>query len=91
MAKITKELVDNLNQVLEDKRVGFEYKFDDKDTIVPCMRIQVIDTCGFVDNSVINCTQAYYDWLVEWIKTNYDIDVCFNNTRSTIWSKDFGS
>ena len=90
MAKLTKELIEQLNVVLKDFGVGFEYKFTDE-PIAPKARIEVIDNKGFVESSIINCTEPYFNWLEKWFKENYDIEITYNNTRTIIWSDDYST
>lgn len=81
-------MVNHLNLVLKENRVGFKYVYEKEDTYAPTIRIDVIDNAGWVSSTIINCTDAYYNWLENWFKENYDIEICYNNTRSIIWSKD---
>lgn len=88
MAKISRGMVNHLNMVLRENGVGFKYVYENKDTYAPTIRIDVVDNAGWVSSTIINCTDEYYTWLENWFKENYDIEICYNNTRSIIWSKD---
>lgn len=89
MAKLTKGIIFHLNRTLKDLGVGFYYELSDLDTYAPRAQIKVIDPCEFVDSSIVNCTDIYYKWLEDWFKHNYDIEICYNNTRTIIWSNDY--
>ena len=88
--KITAEIIQHLNKTLNELGVGFIYKFNGNSSISPTATIAVKDNgLGLVDSSIINCTNAYYDWLEKWFLEMYQIKIIFNNTRSIIWSDDF--
>ena len=90
MAKLTKGIIEHLNIVLKGFRVGFKYKFTNE-PIAPKARIEVIDAKGFVESSIINCTDVYFEWLEKWFKENYDIEITYNNTKTIIWSNDYST
>jgi hypothetical protein len=87
--KINSDIVSHLNQELRSAGVGFYYTMADLGSNNPTIRIEVIDNAGFVDSSIVNCTNDYYNWLDKWFMDNYKIKICYNNTRSIIWSDDF--
>lgn len=90
MAKLTREMIKDLNGKLKEKGVGFRYEFSDETTYAPKAQIIVEDNGnGWVDNVIVNCTDAYYEWLKEWFSTKYGIIITFNNTGSIFWSKDY--
>lgn len=88
MAKISKGMVNHLNMALRENGVGFKYVYENEDTYAPTIRIDVVDNASWISSSIINCTDEYYSWLENWFEENYDIEICYNNTRSIIWSKD---
>lgn len=92
MAKITKTMVDNLNNVLKELGVGIMYKLTDTNSVSPAIQIGVLDPVGFIDTNygcIINCTDKYYEWLNTWFLDKYGIRLIYNNTRSICWSDDF--
>lgn len=89
MAKLTIGMIKHLNKVLKDDGVGFKYKFTNE-SIAPKARIEVEDGhSGFVNSSIINCTDIYFNWLEKWFKDNYNIKIIYNNTKTIIWSNDY--
>ena len=92
MAKITQKITDELNRSLKDMGVGFCYVFGDEETKAPKISITVVDPIGFLHpeyGCVINLSDKFYNWLENWFKTNYDITLHYNNTKSTAWSDDY--
>lgn len=86
--KITKEMVNALNANLTAFGCGFEYYIEDDIVDVPCIRRRVKDpTNKFVDSDIINCTKEFYEWLDNFFKTNYDIELSYNNTGNICWAK----
>ena len=93
MAKINREMIDNLNRALKSFGVGFYYEFQ-SDSVAPKAVIEVRDTVdedvpNWVHSSIVNVTDEYIDWLRNFFKNSYDIELCINNTNSIIWSNDF--
>ena len=93
MAKINREMIDNLNHALKTFGVGFYYEFQ-PDSVAPKAVMKVRDTVDedvpkWVHSSIVNVTDEYINWLRNFFKNSYDIELCFNNTNSIIWSKDF--
>lgn len=92
MAKITKGMVEHLNDTLKEFGVGFMYKMSGENSRSPVITITVVDPVGFlhpVYTSIINCSDTYYEWLDKWFLNNYGITLTYNNTRSCCWSDDF--
>jgi hypothetical protein len=89
MSKLSKGMIDHLNEVITTKNVGFHYELSDTETYAPKATIVVNDNMGWVVNSIINCTDDYYEWLRLWFKNNYDVEIVFNNTGSIFWSNDY--
>ena len=98
MAKLTKNIVEDLNKQLEFMGCGWHYELSDENTYAPRARRMVTPKArrmvnegfsDFVVSSIINVTPTYIDWLVGWMKVNHDIDITFNNTREIFWSKDY--
>ena len=92
MAKLTEGMIRHLNSALKDYKVGFHYVLT-KEPYTPTAHITVNDsqfsTVKWVDSSIVNCTNEFYKWLEKFFKENYNITLCYNNTKSTIWSDDF--
>lgn len=87
--KISVKIIDALNSMLSEKGVGFRYEFM-PNPISPSARIVVLDSDDhWVDNSIVNCTEKYYEFLSQWFKDMFDITLDYNNTRNIIWSHDF--
>lgn len=89
MAKLTRNIVEDLNKQLEFMGCGWHYEFSDGDTYAPKMTIEVNGSKEFVYSSIINTTKTYDEWLYGWMKTYYDIDLRFNNTGSICWANDY--
>ena len=91
MAKITREMVDRLNDELKNKGVGFMYIYKDEDTVAPTMKSVIVDNNlnWILPDTGVYCKNTYYNWLENWFKTNYDITLDYNNTKNYIWSNDF--
>ena len=90
MSKLTREMIKDLNNVLKDRGVGFRYEFSGENTYAPKAQITVEDNDnGWIDNVIVNCTDAYYEWLIEWFSTKYGVIITFNNTGSIFWSRDY--
>lgn len=89
MAKLSKGMIDHLNKVITSKGVGFHYRLSNTETYAPKATITVNDNMGWVVNNIINCTDDYYNWLKDWFKNNYNVEIMFNNTGSIFWSNDF--
>lgn len=92
MAKITQKMVDELNKKLETCGVGFRYMLGDEETRAPKITVTVLDPVGFTHpqfGCVINLSDEFYDWLNNWFKTQYDITLDYNNTKSIAWSDDY--
>lgn len=85
--KITRGMVNHLNNELKNFGVGFEYIFENEDISNPTIRISVVDPKGlWVNSSIVNCSDEYFCWLEDWFKNNYDVTLCYNNTREIICS-----
>ena len=90
MAKLTRVMINDLNDKLKEKGVGFRYEFSDETTYSPKAQVTVEDNGnGWVDNVIVNCTDTYYEWLREWFSTKYNVIITFNNTGSIFWSGDY--
>lgn len=90
MAKLTKNIVQNLNKQLEFMGCGWHYELSDENTYAPKARRMVNEGCkDFIYSSIINVTPTYMNWLVGWMKVNHNIDITFNNTAEIFWSKDY--
>ena len=89
MAKLTKNIVEDLNKQLELMGCGWHYEFSDGDTYAPKMTVEVNGSKEFVYSSIINTTKTYDEWLYGWMKTYYGIDLRFNNTGSICWANDY--
>ena len=91
MAKITREIVKELNTALEATGSGIRFDFGGEDTIAPKIMITIADPVGFLHpelRSVVNCSNKFFDWLDNWFLTNYNIKLTYNNTKEIAWSND---
>lgn len=88
--KITKEMVDILNEMLSDMNCIFRYELDaiDGDAFDnPHMNIVLVSD-KFVDSYIVNLSKNYLNWLETTFKERWGITLCYNNTGSVIWSKE---
>ena len=86
--KFTKEIVDVLNELLGDMNCAFRYELDTNDISGnPHVRIVPMSN-QFVESYVFNLTKDYYEWLENLCKSKWGITLSYNNTRSTLWSKE---
>ena len=53
---------------------------------VGCVRIQ-LEHNPFIESSVINPSECFYDLLNNYFEQVYEIELSFNNTRTIFWSK----
>jgi len=89
MTKITKEMVNKLNDELNNLGVGFIYELYDEDTIFPYIKITVKDKPKWINVCDVYCTDEYFKWLENWFTTNYNITLVYNNTGMIIWSNNY--
>lgn len=84
--KITREMVEELNNELANCECPFRYKYDDcAPTGNPCMKITLPSMNG-VNSFVINPTVVFFEWLKGWFEAK-GIELDGNNDRSSLWSK----
>jgi len=90
MAKLNKTIINDLNRDLALMGCGWHYELSDENTYAPSARRMVNEgSKDFIVSSIINVTSTYINWLVAWMKVNYNIDITFNNTGEIFWSKDY--
>lgn len=53
---------------------------------VGCVKIQ-LKRNPFIESSIINLSEHFYDWLNNYFEQVYGIELNFNNTGTVFWSK----
>lgn len=53
---------------------------------VGCVKIQ-LKRNPFIESSIINLSEHFYDWLNNYFEQVYGIELDFNNTGTVFWSK----
>lgn len=53
---------------------------------VGCVKIQ-LKRDPFIESSIINLSEHFYDWLNNYFEQVYGIELNFNNTGTIFWSK----
>ena len=87
--KITSDVLKSLNDELRRLGCHFQYELIETVTYVPAIRKVIMDESGFVDSSIINCTDRFYKWLENFFIEKWGIKIIYNNTREICWSDDF--
>lgn len=91
MAKLTKGMINHLNEVIAEYDAGFHFVFVDE-PIAPKARVETkdrLDGVCWVESSIVNLTNEFRDWLDNFFKEQYEVTLIYNNTKTTIWSNDF--
>lgn len=86
--KLNREIIENLNNTLAENGVKWSYEISNESTYAPVASRTIADRNGWLDSCIINCTDEYENWLIDWFKKNYDITIRFNNTHTSFWSTD---
>ena len=81
--EITQEMVNEFNHALQTMHCSFRLQLETGISSSQCNI--VIANNLFVNNCVINLTDQFYTTL-ETFFAKYDIQLHYNNTRSTFWS-----
>lgn len=81
--KITNEMVDNFNNLITE--CSFKLKFNDEFSNPTCEIVPKNNK--YIDSSIINLTNEFYQILENFFKSFYSIELSYNNTRSSFWSK----
>ena len=82
--KITEEMVTDFNQTLENLNCSFRLKFLGGIYVNECQIVPSSDM--FIQSSIINLTNEFYKILEEFFSKR-GIELSYNNTGSTFWSK----
>lgn len=53
---------------------------------VGCVKIQ-LKRDPFIESSIINLSEHFYDWLNNYFEQVYGIELNFNNTGTIFWSR----
>lgn len=84
MKQITQDMLTQFNeQVLKIYRL--ELVMEDGPA-VGCVRIQ-LEHNPFIESSIINPSECFYDLLNNYFEQVYEIELNFNNTGTVFWSK----
>ena len=84
MKQITEDMLKQFNeQVL--KMYPLELVMQD-DPVVGCVRIQ-LKRNPFIESSIINLSECFYDLLNNYFEQVYEIELSFNNSATIFWSK----
>lgn len=84
--KITQEMTNELNAVLANMGCSFKFNFREESLN---NKIEVVPmNSQFIDSSIINLTKDFYKFLEDFFKSKGIERLCYNNTGTTIWSKD---
>lgn len=84
MKQITEDMLKQFNeQVL--KIHPLELVMEDG-PVVGCVKIQLKPN-SFIDSSIINLSGCFYDLLNNYFEQVYEIELSFNNSGTTFWSK----
>lgn len=81
--KITNEMVDNFNNLITE--CSFKLKFNDEFSNPTCEIVPKNNK--YIDSSIINLNNEFYQILENFFKSFYSIELSYNNTRSSFWSK----
>ena len=86
--KITKKMVEEFNQTLENLNCSFRLEFDNKTIGFGNPTCQIVPSNNiFIESSIINVTKEFYKVLEEFF-TKRGIELSYNNDGSIFWSKD---
>ena len=85
--QLTQAMIDVLNDKLYLMGMGIYYVPWEFDSSIPGMQVQVRDTKNFIHSSIVNFTNDYFEWLNNFFKTTFDIELAYNNTGSICWAK----
>ena len=84
MKQITEDMLKQFNeQVL--KMYPLELVMQD-DPVIGCVRIQ-LKRNPFIESSIINLSECFYDLLNNYFEQVYEIELSFNNSGTIFWSK----
>lgn len=86
--KLNSEVLQILNDELRNLGCHFQYELIGTGTYVPVFHRVLMDESGFVDSSIINCTDTFYKWLENFFIEKWGIKIIYNNTREIFWSLD---
>lgn len=83
---LTREMIYKLNTTLTQVGVGFVYQYVESD-LGPYAKVMIKDNGqDWIENSVINLTSKYYNWLENWFWNVYKMKLTYNNTKSSFWA-----
>lgn len=86
--RITKKMVEEFNQTLENLNCSFKLAFDDKMIGFGNPICQIVPSNNiFIESSTINVTKEFYK-VLEGFFTKRGIELSYNNVGSIFWSKD---
>ncbi len=80
--RITNEMVDNFNNLITD--CSFKLKFNDEFSNPTCEIVPKNNK--YINSSIINLTNEFYQILENFFITFYNIKLSYNNTKSHFWS-----
>ncbi len=83
--KITREMTNELNIVLANMGCSFKFHFREE-PLNNMIEVEPMNS-QFIDSSIINLTKDFYKFLEDFFKSKGIEELCYNNTGSTIWSK----
>ena len=75
--KITNEMVDNFNNLITE--CSFKLKFNDEFSNPTCEIVPKNNK--YIDSSIINLTNEFYQILENFFKSFYSIELSYNNTK----------
>lgn len=85
--KLNMEIINAINDKLNRIGASFYYEPWKINSSVPGMQVKMKDTNNFISSSVINFTNEYFEWLNDYCKMTFDIELAYNNTGSICWAK----
>ena len=82
---ITQNMLNSLNKALKNENAPFIYDWGD---ISGCI-VRTLPKHKFIGNftPIISVTEEFYNWLSNWFKETYDIELSYNNDGSICWAK----
>ena len=85
MKQITEDMLTRFNESVL-KIHPLELVMEDG-TAVGCVKIQ-LKRDPFIESSIINPSEYFYEWLTNYFEHMYGIKLNFNNSGTVFWSKE---